>query len=149
MAVSAYSKNPHNSFKVIQYMDSYAAAVRENYDPKCGEDPFRYSVLNPSLVKDHTGKSTMPPAQAKSYVDGIRSGLVTGYPELSIPGAPRYLDTLDLRVNQALAGSASPAQALKSAASDWDKITASLGHSSQLKAYNDWISSFHAAGVKY
>lgn len=149
MAISAYSKNPNNSFKVIQYMDSYDASVRENYDPKCGEDPFRYSTLKPSLVKDHTGKPTMPPAQAKSYVDGIRSSLVTGYPELSIPGAPRYLDTLDLRVNQALAGSSTPAQAIKAAAAAWDKITNSLGQSNQQKAYQDWIASFHAAGVKY
>ncbi|MHB8619840.1 MAG: ABC transporter substrate-binding protein [Chloroflexota bacterium] len=149
MAISAYSKNPHNAGKVIQYMNSFAASSKTNYDPNCGEDPFRQSVLNPSLVKDHTGKPTMSPGQAKSYVDAIKACLTTGYPELSIPGAPRYLDILDLKVNEALAGTTKPAAALKGAAAEWDTITSSLGKATQLKAYNDWVDSFHKAGVTY
>ena len=149
MAVSAYSQNPHNSAKVIQYMSSSAVQGQYDYDPNCGEDPCRLSVLDPSLVKDHTGKPTMPAAQAASYVDAIKAGLQAGYPELSITGAPRYLDILDLKINEALAGSSSPANTLKAAAGEWDSITGSIGKDQQLKAYNDWIQALSTAGVKY
>ncbi|TAN33874.1 extracellular solute-binding protein [bacterium] len=149
MAVSAFSQNPHNSAKVIQYMNSSEAQVQFDYDPNCGEDPCRLSVLDPALVKDHTGKPTMPAAQATSYVNAIKDGLKAGYPELSITGGPRYLDILDLKINEALAGNSSPADALKACAGEWDSITTSLGKDNQVKAYADWIQAFHTAGVQY
>lgn len=149
LAVSAFSKNQQNAYKVAQYMSSADVSVKDVYDPKCGEDPFRQSHLDPSKVKDHTGNPSMPAAQAQNYVDAIKTCLTTGYPELSIPGAPRYLDILDLFVNEALAGSLTPAQALSQAASEWNSITTSLGQDNQVKAYADWVDSFHKAGVSY
>lgn len=149
MAISAYSNNPHNSWKVIQYMNSSQVSIKDIYDPACGEDPFRTSQLDPSLVKDHNGKPTMPPAMATAYVNAIKGCLAGGYPELSIPGAFRYLDTLDLFVNQALAGRLSAAAALNAAASEWNTITQSLGQHYQESAYNTWIQSFHNVGVRY
>jgi multiple sugar transport system substrate-binding protein len=149
MAISAYSANPHNSWKAIQYMNRSSVSVKDVYDPGCGEDPFRASQLDPSLVKDHTGQPTMPPALAAAYVSAIRGCLAGGYPELSIPGAFHYLDTLDLFVNEALAGQISAASALNAAASEWNTITQSLGQGAQEAAYNAWIQSFLAAGVSY
>lgn len=149
MAVSAFSKNQQNAYKVIQYMNSADVSVKDVYDPKCGEDPFRESQLDPSKVKDHLGNPSMPSAQAQSYVSAIKSCLTTGYPELSIPGAPRYLDILDLLVNEALAGSLTPSQALTQCASEWESITSSLGQSNQVAAYADWVNSFHQAGISY
>ena len=149
MAVSAYSQNPHNSAKVVQFMSSSPIQAQFDYDPNCGEDPCRLSVLDPSLVKDHTGNPTMPATQAASYVSAIKTGLQAGYPELSITGAPRYLDILDLKINEALAGSSSPSDALKSAAGEWDSITGSLGKDGQLAAYHDWIQALSTAGVQY
>ncbi len=149
MAVSAFSQNQQNAYKVIQYMNSADVSIKDVYDPKCGEDPFRLSHLDPSKVKDHLGNPSMPAAAAQSYVSAIKTCLTTAYPELSIPGAPRYLDILDLFVNEALAGSLSPSQALTQAASEWGSITTSLGQDNQVKAYADWVNSFHAAGVSY
>lgn len=149
MAVSAFSKNQQNAYKVIQYMNSSDVSIKDVYDPKAGEDPFRLSHLDPTKVKDHLGNPSMPPAQAQSYVSAIKAGLTAGYPELSIPGAPRYLDILDLFVSEALAGSLTPSQALTQAATEWDSITSSLGQDNQVKAYADWVSTFHAAGVSY
>ena len=149
MAISAFSSNPHNSWKVIQYMNSSAVSIKDVYDPGCGEDPFRYSQLNPAAVKNHLGQPTMSPTQATEYVNAIKGCVAEGYPELSIPGAFHYLDTLDLFVNEALAGSMSPYQALQGAVSEWSAITGSLGQSSQVAAYQAWIQSFAAAGVSY
>lgn len=149
MAISAYSSNPHNSYKLIQYMNRSEVSIKDVYDPNCGEDPFRQSHFNTSAVKDHTGKPSMSADAATSYVNANKDGLAIGYPELSIPGAPRYIDILDLKVNEALSGSSSPAQALKSASDEWDSITTSLGKDAQVKAYADWIDSFHKAGINY
>jgi multiple sugar transport system substrate-binding protein len=149
MAVSAYSQNPHNSAKVIQLMSSSDAQKLFDYDPNCGEDPCRLSVLDPSFVKDHTGNPTMPASQAASYVAAIKAGLQAGYPELSISGAPRYLDILDLKVNEALSGGSSAFEALKAAAAEWDSITSELGKDTQQAAYNEWAQLLSTAGVQY
>jgi multiple sugar transport system substrate-binding protein len=149
MAISAYSAHPKEAFDVIQYMNSSAVSVKDVYDPEDGEDPFRYSQLDPALVKTHLGHPSMSHTQAVSYVDAIRACLKAGYPELSIPGAPQYLDTLDQHVSQALSGSVTPVQALKAAASAWQQITTGLGRQQQIAAYHDWVSSFHAAGLPY
>lgn len=149
MAISAFSSNPKNAFKVIQYMNSAPVSSKYVYDPKCGEDPYRISQLDPTMVKSHLGQPTMPAAQATSYVDAIKACLEAGYPELSIPGAPRYLDFLDLKVNEALSGQSTPIQALRAAETQWNSITSSLGQSNQVKAYADWVHSFQLAGVQY
>jgi len=149
MAISAFSSNPHNSYKVIQYMNSANVSVKDVYDPGAGEDPFRTSHFDPSKVKTHDGKDVMTSDQATSYVNAIKGCLTGGYPELSIPGGPRYLDILDLKVNEALSGTTSAANALKAVESEWNSITDSLGKDSQVKAYADWVASFQKAGVNY
>ncbi len=147
MAVSAYSKNKAAAYQVAAYMS--LNQQRFVYDPGCGEDPVRSSVLDARLAKSHTGASTLPPAQARQYVSAIKQGILAGYPELSIPGAPRYLDTLDQFVNQALAGQLSAKQALDSCASEWDSLTQQLDQGAQMAAYGDWIASFRRAGIAY
>jgi multiple sugar transport system substrate-binding protein len=148
-AISAFSSNPHNSYKMIQYMTRTEVSIKYVYDPNCGEDPTRASHFDVSAVKDHTGKPSMSPDAATSYVNANKAGLAIGYPELSIPGAPRYLDILDLKVNEALAGSSTPAQALKATADEWNSITTALDQNAQVKAYADWVDSFHKAGLTY
>ncbi|MDA8194861.1 MAG: extracellular solute-binding protein [Thermaerobacter sp.] len=147
MAVSAFSNNKARAYEVAAYMT--LEGYKYVYDPNCGEDPYRTSQLHASLVKTHTGQPSMPAAQASEYVNAIKGCIATGYPELSIPGAPQYLDLLDLFVNQALAGTLSPKAALDSAASEWDSLTQSLGVSSQTAAYQAWITSFREAGIQY
>lgn len=149
MAISAFTSNPHNSYKLIQYMNRSEVSIKDVYDANCGEDPFRTSHFNTSAVKDHTGKPSMSADAAASYVKANKDGLAIGYPELSIPGAPRYIDILDLKVNEALSGSVTAAQALKSASDEWDSITTALDKNAQVKAYADWVASFNKAGINY
>lgn len=149
MAISAYTSNPHNSYKLIQYMNRSDVSIKDVYDPNCGEDPFRQSHFEVNAVKDHSGKPSMSPDAATSYVNANKAGLAIGYPELSIPGAPRYIDILDLKINEALSGNSSVSQALSSCADEWNGITTSLGQDAQVKAYADWVDSFHKAGINY
>ncbi|MDA8048818.1 MAG: extracellular solute-binding protein [Rhodospirillales bacterium] len=149
MAVSAFSKNPKDAYKLAAYMQLPEVGITYVYDPECGEDPYRESYLKPSAVKNHLGQPTMSPAAAANYVDAIRGGLKAGYPELSIPGAPRYIDILDLYVNQALAGSLSPKAALDACAGEWAGITEAEGPERVGKAYADWVASFRKVGLAY
>jgi multiple sugar transport system substrate-binding protein len=149
MAVSAFSKNPEEAYKVAAHMQLPDVGITYVYDPECGEDPYRESYLKASAVKNHLGQPTMSAAAAANYVDAIRGGLKAGYPELSIPGAPRYIDILDLYVNQALAGSLTPKAALDACAGEWASITAAEGQDRIAKAYADWVDSFHKVGLTY
>src|SRR5208283_4969388 len=124
MAVSAFAKNPEDAYRVAAYMQLPDVCITYVYDSNCGQDPYRWSSLKPeAAMKDHTGGPSLDATDAKSYVDAIREGLKAGYPELAIPGAPRYLDILDLYVSQALAGGVKPKDALDAAAREWASIT--------------------------
>ena len=150
MAVSAFSKKPQDAYKVAAHMQMPDVDVTYFYDSQCGEDPYRKSALNwEAATKNHEGKPALDPASAKSYVAAIEAGLKDGYPELSIPGAPRYLDILDLYVSQALAGSLKPKAALDAAAAEWSNITQAEDVDSQKTAYAAGVKSFKDVGLAY
>jgi multiple sugar transport system substrate-binding protein len=150
MAVSAFSKNPEDAYKVAAHMQLPDVDITYFYDSDCGEDPYRKSSLKfEAAMKNHEGKPALDEAAAKSYVDAIGDGLKDGYPELSIPGAPRYLDILDLYVSQALAGTMPAKAALDAAASEWNNITQAEDPDNQKAAYAAWVKSFKDVGLNY
>ena len=150
MAVSAFSKKPEDAYKVAAHMQLPDVDVTYFYDSDCGEDPYRMSSLKwEAATKNHAGGPALDPASAKSYVGAIEVGLKAGYPELSIPGAPRYLDVLDLYVSQALAGTLKPKAALDAAASEWSNITQAEDLDNQKAAYAAWVKSFKDVGLTY
>jgi multiple sugar transport system substrate-binding protein len=150
MAVSAFAKNPGDAYRVASYMQQPDVCITYVYDSNCGQDPYRWSSLKPeAAMKDHTGGPSLDAADAKSYVDAIREGLKAGYPELAIPGAPHYLDILDLYVSQALAGGMKPKDALDATAREWASITEAEDPDRQKAAYAAWVKSFKDVGVSY
>jgi multiple sugar transport system substrate-binding protein len=150
MAVSAFAKNPEDAYRVAAYMQLPEVTITYVYDPDCGQDPYRWSSLKPeAATKTHTGAPSLDLATAKNYVDAIREGLKAGYPELAIPGAPRYIDILDLYVSQALAGGVKPKDALDAVAREWASITEAEDPDRQKAAYAAWVKSFKDVGVSY
>jgi multiple sugar transport system substrate-binding protein len=150
MAVSAFSKNPEDAYRVAAYMQLPEVTITYVYDSNCGQDPYRVSSLKwEAATKNHEGGPALTPALAKVYVETIKEGLKNGYPELSIPGAPRYLDILDLYVSQALAGTLPAKAALDAAANEWNNITQAEDPDSQKAAYAAWVKSFKDVGVAY
>jgi multiple sugar transport system substrate-binding protein len=150
MAVSAFAKNPQDAYRVASYMQLPDVTITYVYDSNCGQDPYRWSSLKwEAAMKNHTGGPALDETDAKNYVDAIREGLKAGYPELAIPGAPRYLDILDLYVNQALAGSLKPKDALDAAAREWASITEAEDPDRQKAEYAAWVKSFRDVGVSY
>jgi len=150
MAVSSFARNPKEAYLVAAYMQLPDVSITYVYDSDCGQDPYRLSQLKwQAAMKNHLGGPALDEAAAKSYVAAIEDGLKGGYPELSIPGAPRYLDILDLYVSQALAGTQSPKAALDAAASEWNGITQAEDPGRQKGAYAAWVKSFRDAGLTY
>ena len=150
MAVSAFSKNPEDAYKVAAWMQLPEVCITYVYDSNCGQDPYRVSSLKwEAATKNHEGGPALDPDLAKAYVETIKEGLKNGYPELSIPGAPRYLDILDLYVSQALAGTLPAKAALDAAANEWNNITQAEDPDSQKAAYAAWVKSFKDVGVAY
>ena len=150
MAVSAFSKNPEDAYKVAAHMQLPEVCITYVYDSNCGQDPYRVSSLKwEAATKNHEGGPALDPDLAKAYVETIKEGLKNGYPELSIPGAPRYLDILDLYVSQALAGTLPAKAALDAAANEWNNITQAEDPDSQKAAYAAWVKSFKDVGVAY
>jgi ABC-type glycerol-3-phosphate transport system substrate-binding protein len=145
-AISASGKNPDGAYDVLWYLQQ--PAVSDDYvtDPKNGIDACRYSNLRP---ENWIKRFPQYPTLVTEYAKTMRANLLQGFPELSIPGAPTYIDKLDLYVNQALAGQIKPKVALDSAAREWESLTDSLDRNAQRQAYLTWISTFRKAGIKY
>jgi len=145
-AISASGRNPDGAYDVLWYLQQ--PAVKSDYvtDPKNGVDATQFSDFEPQAwVK----RFPQHAALVTEYAATMRANLLQGFPELSIPGAPSYVDKLDLFVNQALAGQMSPKVALNAAAGEWESITDSLDRTAQRQAYLTWISTFRKAGIKY
>jgi multiple sugar transport system substrate-binding protein len=145
-AISASGKNPEGAYDVLWYLQQ--PAVKNDYvtDPLNSLSPTLFSDFEPGIwVK----RFPQYAALVTQYTATMRANLLQGFPELNIPGAPTYLDKLDLFINQALAGQLDPKAALDSAASAWESTTDSLDRNAQRQAYLTWISTFRKAGIKY
>ncbi len=95
---------------------------------------FRIRQLAAPDAWVESGVGTEAAAQYSEAVDAAQhasSWLVS----LRIPGSDEYLAALDQAVHESIAGQATPADALKTAAQRWSEITESLGVESQRRAY--------------
>jgi len=144
LAITSTTKHPAEAFWVASYM-SQKASIDFCFDPRTGEDPFRYSHVNaPEKLAKYLSdfsKGEVPVSDCKNYLDAIKSNLEHGYPDLSIPGSNEYMDILDLYIHKALSGEMGSQEALDKVASEWNKISDSLGFDSQ-KAI--WLSQLKA-----
>jgi multiple sugar transport system substrate-binding protein len=144
LAITSTTKHPAEAFWVASYM-SQQASIDFCFDPRTGEDPFRYSHVNaPDKLAKYLGdfsQGEVPVNDCKNYLDAIKANLEKGYPDLSIPGSNEYMDILDLYIHKALSGEMREKEALDKVAEEWNKISDSLGFESQ-KAI--WLSQLGA-----
>lgn len=140
MSITSTSKHPAEAFWVAAFM-SAEASIDFTFDPRTGEDSFRYSHVNaPDKLSEYLAnfsKGEVPVDDCKNYLDAIKANLEKGYPDLSIPGSNEYMDILDLYIHKALSGEMSDKAALDKVAEEWNKISDSLGFESQKSI---WLS---------
>jgi multiple sugar transport system substrate-binding protein len=142
VAVAADSKNPEAAYCIAKDI-AYNRSLEDVSTSLTGLDPYRQSHLeNVDAFAPLMGKDN-----AAAYLAGLKEGLADGYPDIFIPGAAQYQDALDLGVNQALAGQASPKDALDSVAKKWDEITDTLGRDNQIAVWKQALDSYRALGL--
>ncbi len=149
LAVTSTTKHPAEAFWVASYM-SQEASIDFCFDPRTGEDPFRYSHVNaPEKLSKYLAdfsQGEVPVDDCKNYLDAIQANLENGYPDLSIPGSNEYMDILDLYIHKALSGEMGDKEALDKVASEWNKISDSLGFESQKAIWLSQLSVWKELG---
>ena len=81
------------------------------------------------------------------YIANTKASIENGYPELTIPGAVRYQDTLGQQIGRALAGEMSVTAALAEAERQWKLITDELDPDLQAKFWKDQLEVWRRVGL--
>jgi len=136
------SKHKDAAIKFIGFITSPEVSLDITKNPATSLDPYRISHYQSEEFQ------TLWPT-AKDYLAAIDETLKVGFPDLQIPGAAEYLDTLDLELTEALAGNKSPQEALDAAAAAWEEITDRLGREQQTEFWNSQYDAMKAAGIQY
>jgi len=143
IGVTKWAKDRAKAYQVARFMADEASLGYVS-SPETGQDPFRYSHY------DHPGAFEMfaDAAQAANYLNGIRSNLENGFPEISIPGTEQYLNALAVAINTYLTTPDADAQAtLDGVAMEWNDITDTLGRDAQKDIYRQLLQVWEEVGV--
>ncbi len=142
VAVTADSKVKDAAYCVVKHI-AYDRSLEDVSTALTGLDPYRQSHLeHPEAYAPLMGDQP-----AKDYLTGLKAALPDGFPEIFIPGAAQYEDSLDLHVNKALAGQETPQAALDAAAKEWDAITDKLGRDKQIQLWKQALDSYRTLGL--
>jgi multiple sugar transport system substrate-binding protein len=142
VAVAASSRNKEAAYWVAKHI-SYNTSLENVSTALTGLDPYRTThFTNPQAYTMFGSES-----DAQEYLDGVAAAMADGYPEIFIPGAAQYADSLDLHVNKALTGQESPQDALNAVAKEWDEITDNLGRDKQIELWGKALVTYKALGL--
>lgn len=142
VAVAADSKNKDAAYWVAKHI-SYDRSLEDVSTALTGLDPYRTTHFsNPQAYKMFGNVQ-----DAEAYLKGVEAAMADGYPEIFIPGAAQYEDSLDLHVNKALAGQETPQQALDAVAKEWNETTDKLGRDKQIELWRKALDAYRALGL--
>ena len=142
LAVTADSKVSDAAYCVVKHI-AYDRSLEDVSTSLTGLDPYRPSHLeHPEAYVPLMGDQP-----SKDYLAGLKTSLPDGFPEIFIPGAAQYEDSLDLHVNKALAGQETPQAALDATAKEWDAITDKLGRDKQIQLWKSALDSYRTLGL--
>lgn len=142
VAVAADSENKEAAYWVAKHV-SYDRGLENVSTSLTGLDPYRTThFTNPQAYKMFGSTE-----EAQSYLDGVEAAMADGYPEIFIPGAAQYEDSLDLHVNKALAGQETPQEAMDAVAEEWDEITDKLGRDKQIDLWRKALEAYRTLGL--
>lgn len=142
IGVAKSSANKEAAYWVAKHV-SYDTSLENVSTSLTGLDPYRtIHFTNPQAY-------TMFPSEAEAlnYLKGVEAAMADGYPEIFIPGAAQYQDSLDLHVNKALTAQETPQQALDAVAKEWDEITEKLGREKQIELWGKALVTYKALGL--
>lgn len=142
VAVAKDSKNKDAAYWVAKHI-AFDRSLENVSTSLTGLDPYRNTHFT------HPEAYTMFPSTqvAQAYLDGVKAAVSDGYPEIFIPGAAQYEDSLDLHVNKALAGEETAQAALDAVAQEWDATTEKLGRDNQIKLWQSALEGYKSLGL--
>ncbi|UCF91781.1 MAG: extracellular solute-binding protein [Desulfobacterales bacterium] len=142
VAVAADSSHKEAAYWVCKHV-SYDRSLEDVSTALTGLDPYRkIHFTNPQAYTMFADQE-----EAQAYLKGVEAAMADGYPEIFIPGAAQYADSLDLHVNKALAGQETPQEALAAVAKEWDAITDKLNRPKQIELWRKALEAYRALGL--
>lgn len=138
--IPANAKSKEAAIDLAAYLTSPEIMTYAAVTPGSGVNPARVSTLENTTAWLGVG---FP--DEKAVADFLAIQLESmNHPnvifQLRLPGYIQYQDALELAISKAVAGQATPQEALDEAAAAWNEITERLGRESQLKLYRQSIS---------
>jgi len=140
-AIPKASQHKEAAFKVIAWINS------PEHHGELVADTGEWALYDPAYMVEYeraeehfTVLAGADVQQAKDY-GAVTLELFEGksYPDLDIPGTPRYRKVLVRYFQEALTGQITPEEALDQAAAEWDQITDELGRERQIELYRGYI----------
>ena len=140
-SISKLAENPEAAYRVMQFMNQPAVSLLYVTEPSAGMDPYRVShYADPS-----TWVQQWP--ELPAYIANNKLSLTNGYPELTMPGANRYNDSLGTHIAQALAGQETVEEALQNATTEWEAITDEFGREAQIQHWEAQLKAWREVGL--
>jgi len=140
-SISKLAKDPEAAYRVMQFMNQPNVSLLFVTEPSAGMDPYRISHY-----ADPT-KWVQQWPELPAYIANNKLSLTNGYPELTMPGANRYNESLGTHIAQALAGQESVEEALKKTTDEWEAITDDLGRDSQITHWKAQLAAWRDVGL--
>lgn len=142
VAVAADSRNKEAAYWVAKHI-SYDRSLENVSTALTGLDPYRTVHFTNPQAYTMFGSNE----EAQAYLKGVEAAMADGYPEIFIPGAAQYADSLELHVSKTLAGQETPEVALNAVAKEWDKITDKLGRDKQIELWRKALGAYRTLGL--
>jgi multiple sugar transport system substrate-binding protein len=133
-AVSARSDNKEMAFDYLCFFSNEANTESDLQIGRFGVNPYRESHFDPSFWTDKLGWDA---DLATGYVETL-SGMDTSQNrvfDLRVPGVSQFMSSMATGVASAIAGQASPQEALDGVAAEWKQIVDRIGVDTVREAY--------------
>lgn len=135
-SVAAASKAKEAAWDFLDYIDGDQTSFRAVTNPGTARNPYRQQHFSNVQAWSTAPVQYKDPAPYLKTLEQAMTHPNTQF-DLRIPKAGRYFEVLDNWVQQALAGRATPKEALDQAAREWKQITEDAGLEQQKKAYRE------------
>ncbi len=131
-AVPATSKNTEAAWHYVETTTNVENSGIQVITGGSGVNPYRYSHFDSAVWE-----KKMSPREAREYLVAQRDSLGADNVALDmrLPFYFDYTEVLEIELTKALAGQASPQEALDSVAQQWNELTDQFGRDKQLAAY--------------
>jgi len=145
--VPLFSKNAAAAVSLLAWISTPERSLELALDPGTAVDAWRASAF----ANVDAWKAAFPedPTYGEAFINVQRETVLTGLPDLQIPGSAEYLTALDREIGAALAGEKSAKEALDAAAAAWEAITDKLGREAQAAAWANQAAAMESIGIRY